>query len=97
MSTISLFNPLRRIIYAVENISYKKSDTFFQAEDGIRDFCLSRGLGDVYKRQLVESYKFKNTEIIKIANSFDLKAWPFATHGFFRFKEQIDNLLTQLD
>src|SRR5665213_1013190 len=26
---------------------------FFQAEDGIRDFCLSRGLGDVYKRQPV--------------------------------------------
>ncbi len=24
---------------------------FFQAEDGIRAFCLSRGLGDVYKRQ----------------------------------------------
>ncbi len=24
---------------------------FFQAEDGIRDFCLSRGLGGVYKRQ----------------------------------------------
>src|SRR5678809_732793 len=24
---------------------------FFQAEDGIRDFCLSRGLGDVYKRR----------------------------------------------
>ena len=27
---------------------------FFQAEDGIRDFCLSRGLGDVYKRQLLQ-------------------------------------------
>ncbi len=25
---------------------------FFQAEDGIRFFCLSRGLGDVYKGQL---------------------------------------------
>ena len=25
---------------------------FFQAKDGIRDFCLSRGLGDVYKRQV---------------------------------------------
>src|SRR5674476_888691 len=24
---------------------------FFQAEDGIRACCLSRGLGDVYKRQ----------------------------------------------
>ena len=28
---------------------------FFQAEDGIRDFCLSRGLGDVYKRQAIEN------------------------------------------
>ncbi len=25
---------------------------FFQAEDGIRDFCLSLGLGDVYKIQV---------------------------------------------
>ena len=31
---------------------------FFQAEDGIRDFCLSRGLGDVYKRQ----YRSKSPE-----------------------------------
>ena len=37
----------RRIIKKkIEN-----KDFFFQAEDGIRDFCLSRGLGDVYKRQ----------------------------------------------
>ena len=26
-------------------------DFFFQAEDGIRDFSLSRGLGGVYRRQ----------------------------------------------
>ncbi|GAB5828072.1 hypothetical protein JMUB7528_28430 [Staphylococcus aureus] len=26
-------------------------DVFFQAEDGIRDLRMSRGLGDVYKRQ----------------------------------------------
>eukprot|EP00828_Plagiopyla_frontata_P004689 TRINITY_DN11762_c0_g1_i1.p1 TRINITY_DN11762_c0_g1~~TRINITY_DN11762_c0_g1_i1.p1 ORF type:complete len:106 (-),score=20.17 TRINITY_DN11762_c0_g1_i1:67-384(-) len=31
---------------------------FFQAEDGIRDFCLSRGLGDVYKRQIVNNQYF---------------------------------------
>ena len=30
---------------------------FFQAEDGIRDFCLSRGLGDVYKRQGLKEAK----------------------------------------
>ena len=29
---------------------------FFQAEDGIRDFCLSRGLGDVYKRQVYGAF-----------------------------------------
>ena len=28
---------------------------FFQAEDGIRDLVRSRGLGDVYKRQIVFS------------------------------------------
>ena len=28
---------------------------FFQAEDGIRDLVRSRGLGDVYKRQTLES------------------------------------------
>jgi len=36
---------------------------FFQAEDGIRDFCLSRGLGDVYKE----------TDILPIALSVLLR------------------------
>ena len=31
---------------------------FFQAEDGIRDLVRSRGLGDVYKRQLFMSLLF---------------------------------------
>ena len=30
----------------------KKKKDFFQAEDGIRDVERSRGLGDVYKRQI---------------------------------------------
>ena len=29
---------------------------FFQAEDGIRDLVRSRGLGDVYKRQIVVAF-----------------------------------------
>ena len=28
---------------------------FFQAEDGIRDLVRSRGLGDVYKRQVISA------------------------------------------
>ena len=31
---------------------------FFQAEDGIRDLVRSRGLGDVYKRQVGRLSKF---------------------------------------
>ncbi|CZR92755.1 hypothetical protein CDFC105_32563 [Clostridioides difficile] len=30
-----------------------EKEFFFQAEDGIRDAQESRGLGDVYKRQLI--------------------------------------------
>ena len=32
--------------------SYSLRSVFFQAEDGIRDPEMSRGLGDVYKRQV---------------------------------------------
>ena len=35
-----------------KSISLTESIFFFQAEDGIRDLVRSRGLGDVYKRQL---------------------------------------------
>ena len=34
---------------------------FFQAEDGIRDLVRSRGLGDVYKRQVLYSVSLLET------------------------------------
>ena len=36
-----------------QKTAYDISVFFFQAEDGIRDRSPSRGLGDVYKRQIV--------------------------------------------
>ena len=47
---------------------------FFQAEDGIRDLVRSRGLGDVYKRQVL-SYLDKNGVLIKnkFGNLFSFK------------------------
>ena len=76
-------------ISLIENLNALENDAF--------DVIYTNYIPIGHTRDLVENYKFKNTKIIKIANSFDRKAWPFATHGFFRFKEQIDNLLTQLD
>ncbi|CZR94579.1 hypothetical protein CDFC105_33691 [Clostridioides difficile] len=48
---------------------------FFQAEDGIRDAQESRGLGDVYKRQLfiLISSVFMGSEYV-ILGIVDLKA-----------------------
>jgi len=49
----------------VEKVTYNEQeyhgdviiDFFFQAEDGIRDSVASRGLGDVYKRQVYETLR----------------------------------------
>ena len=47
---------------------------FFQAEDGIRDLVRSRGLGDVYKRQ-VKNTKPKNANIFFISKGCGLEKW----------------------
>ena len=36
----------------------RATSSFFQAEDGIRDVERSRGLGDVYKRQAINRFKW---------------------------------------
>ena len=38
-----------------KRVVYEDLFFFFQAEDGIRDLVRSRGLGDVYKRQLLHA------------------------------------------
>ena len=40
-------------MYLISDRCRCASSFFFQAEDGIRDLVRSRGLGDVYKRQVV--------------------------------------------
>eukprot|EP01015_Nassula_variabilis_P023209 TRINITY_DN432_c0_g1_i12.p1 TRINITY_DN432_c0_g1~~TRINITY_DN432_c0_g1_i12.p1 ORF type:complete len:324 (+),score=96.00 TRINITY_DN432_c0_g1_i12:3-974(+) len=63
---------------------------FFQAEDGIRDFCLSRGLGDVYKRQGLyeEAREFYQQGLkISIENKEELdQAFNYYNLGDIHFK-----------
>ena len=42
---------------------------FFQAEDGIRDLVRSRGLGDVYKRQVAPSHTVNGQGYLLTADS----------------------------
>eukprot|EP00831_Metopus_contortus_P079722 TRINITY_DN7997_c0_g1_i5.p1 TRINITY_DN7997_c0_g1~~TRINITY_DN7997_c0_g1_i5.p1 ORF type:complete len:107 (-),score=23.85 TRINITY_DN7997_c0_g1_i5:49-369(-) len=70
---------------------------FFQAEDGIRDVERSRGLGDVYKRQvmieseaaIIEFIKFRDPEHRSIIAAID------STHIFVR-TEKVDEIKRQI-
>ena len=44
---------------------------FFQAEDGIRDLVRSRGLGDVYKRQVID---LEQIEVLHLAGQHGAKS-----------------------
>ena len=44
---------------------------FFQAEDGIRDLVRSRGLGDVYKRQLYDRVAINRGDADRIYKALD--------------------------
>ena len=65
-------------------VSLKKKN-FFQAEDGIRDRSPSRGLGDVYKRQMNESVMMsaRNTTQHKILIEMDLRNRSIDRTGVF--------------
>ena len=65
------------------------SDVFMQAEDGIRDCLLSRGLGDVYKRQMyfhpfidanhrnvLESIQNEINDLIKLSDGIGISRNP---------------------
>ena len=49
----SVFVVFRLTVCVCSTLFRGWGDFFFQAEDGIRDLVRSRGLGDVYKRQLL--------------------------------------------
>ena len=48
---------------------------FFQAEDGIRDLVRSRGLGDVYKRQVIDPASGAWTRLTQGAGNDRLPDW----------------------
>ena len=52
---------------------------FFQAEDGIRDAQESRGLGDVYKRQLLAQRSGNKCELCEATENLKVYEVPPAT------------------
>ena len=56
---------------------------FFQAEDGIRDLVRSRGLGDVYKRQIYYPIGWDDNGLPterRVQNHFGIKCSPTVPH-----------------
>ena len=64
---------------------------FFQAEDGIRDFCLSRGLGDVYKRQALDE---ENRDLLLLIMQEQMKdkGILFVSHDVAALKNLCQNV-----
>jgi len=89
-----LYDALSRSQDKLGSVSFIK--TLDELKNQNFDFIYTNYVTVGYTRDLVESFNLENTKIIKIANRYDRNAWPYATHGFFRFKEQIGNLLTRL-
>ena len=62
-------------------LRFAASIFFFQAEDGIRDLVRSRGLGDVYKRQMAyrvedrQLSSFTDEELMFLVQSEDRSAF----------------------
>src|SRR5665811_1326329 len=57
---------------------------FFQAEDGIRDLVRSRGLGDVYKRQVLtdpERVRKRAHDLVATSAEFLDASWSNAVSG----------------
>mgnify|MGYP003381363426 CR=1 FL=1 len=66
---------------------------FFQAEDGIRDLVRSRGLGDVYKRQVVSrGLALSQPDKIGSSNRHETQGITCAqqAHGLARRVEQLE-------
>ena len=55
---------------------------FLQAEDGIRDLVRSRGLGDVYKRQILMGFGLNSDNIHS----------PNEKYGLFNYYKGIETL-----
>ena len=64
---------------------------FFQAEDGIRDLVRSRGLGDVYKRQVLQS-PFNNLDTY--LSRYSYKKWGNMKYLWYPiFRKKVEKLL----
>ena len=73
----------------IDKLEASKSEPF--------DFIFTNYIPVGHTRDLIQNFDLTDTKFIKIAHDYDRRAWPHATHGFFRFKEQISNFLTALN
>ena len=73
----------------IETLEALKSDAF--------DTIFTNYITVGHTRDFIQNFDWGSTKLIKIAHDYDRRTWPHATHGFFRFKDQIGNFLLALN
>lgn len=73
----------------IETLEALKSDAF--------DTIFTNYITVGHTRDFIQNFDWGNTKLIKITHDYDRRTWPHATHGFFRFKDQIGNFLLALN
>ena len=72
-------------------------DNLEALKGGAFDFIFTNYITVGHTRDFIQNLDLGSTKLIKIAHDYDRRAWPHATHGFFRFKDQIGNFLLALN
>ena len=86
IGSIEIIGSVNEIIIAAHDLGVEQIVTPYAPSGPVKSFL----------SQLAKKSKSEGLKIISVISEYDRLCWPKATHGFFRFKENIPNFLSRL-
>ena len=86
IGSIEIIGSVNEIIIAAHDLGVEQIVTPYAPSGPVKSFL----------SQLAKKSKSEGLKIISVLSEYDRLCWPKATHGFFRFKENIPNFFGRL-